>query len=126
MQRDSGEWPAFGDRLSPSSDDEDYEEYLRQQRDEFVETTQARLETLDHELGRLNQQARDTENETRIRWDETWQDLKDRRRAAHQCLQDILNQPAPTWHRLVPRVDSVRQDLAVAIARARDDFRMRR
>lgn len=107
----------------------DYEaatEYLRQKRDEFVEVTEARLETLDHELARLNQQASDAEVDVHRHWHDTWGRLTRQRRAAQRRLHDVSVHSTEAWHDLAQGVDKARQDLAAAIAHARDEFKLSR
>jgi hypothetical protein len=98
----------------------------KQRRDEFVESTQSRLEVLDHELGRLDQQSREAADDVRARWLITRTDLGRRRQAVWQRLDRFRSREANVWLHETRKLDDARQDLSAAIAEARKQLRQPR
>lgn len=99
-------------------------DYARQKRDEFAEATQARLETLDRELARLDHQAGEAGTAVQERWRAMQSILMRRRNFAWKKFQELKGHAVDAWRDLGGRVDDARQDLSSAIAVARDRFRL--
>lgn len=102
------------------------DEFIRQLRHEFMEVTQTRLETLDHELARLDEQAREAGNEVFDRWQVARADMNTRRRRIWDQLQQLPAQGSEDWYAIAHGIDDFRQDLSAAIAQARGDFKLTR
>lgn len=102
------------------------DEFIRQLRHEFMEVTQTRLETLDHELARLDEQAREAGNEVFDRWQVARADMNTRRRRIWDQLQQLPGQGSEDWYTIAHGIDDIRQDLSAAIAQARGEFKLTR
>lgn len=105
---------------------EQADEFIRQLRHEFMEVTQTRLETLDHELARLDEQAREAGDEVFDRWRTLRADMNLRRRRVWDQLQQLSGRDTEDWYRVAHGIDDIRQDLSAAIAQARGEFRLTR
>lgn len=102
------------------------DEFIRQLRHEFMEVTQTRLETLDHELARLDEQAREAGDEVFDRWRDLRAAMNLSRRRVWDQLQRLPTQGAEDWYSIAHGIDDIRQDLAAAIAQARGEFKLTR
>lgn len=102
------------------------DDFIRQLRSEFMEVTQTRLETLDHELARLDEQARDAGDEVFDRWRVVRADMNLRRRRVWDQLQQLPAQDSEDWYSIAHGIDDIRQDLSAAIAQARGEFKLTR
>lgn len=91
----------------------------RRQRDAFVESTQSRLEVLDHELSRLDEQARELDDFEKLQWLQKRNELSEQRRCAWQKLQHVRSDSTTAWLHLVNEIDSARQDLSASISELR-------
>jgi hypothetical protein len=100
--------------------------YLRQKRDEFVEATEARLEVLNHELGRLDQRAREADGKIRDKWMMTRAELTRRRHLVCEYLQILKSLPISHWAKAARGIDDARQDLSAAIAHSREELQLAR
>ena len=101
-------------------------EYIKQKRDELVESTQSRLEVLNHEMARLDQQARESSDEVRANWLVTRVSLARHRRLAWDQLESLRSHSAEAWSRETYVLDDVRQDFSAAISEARKQLRRTR
>lgn len=111
---------------SSAKDVELADEFIRQLRHEFMEVTQTRLETLDHELARLDEQAREAGDEVFDRWRLARADMNVRRRQVWDQLQRLPAQGWEDWYTIAHGIDDIRQDLSAAIAQARGEFKLTR
>lgn len=91
----------------------------RQQRDAFVESTQSRLEVLDHELSRLDEQARELDDIEKLQWLRKRGELNEQRRRAWQKLQHVRSDSTTAWLHVAQEIDSARQDLSASISELR-------
>lgn len=98
-------------------------EYIKQKRDELVESTQSRLEVLDHEMARLDQQARESTDEVRANWVVTRANLSRVRRLAWEQLESLRSHDAEPWSQETYVLDHARQNFSAAIAEARKQLR---
>lgn len=102
------------------------DEFIRQLRHEFMEVTQTRLEALDHELARLDEQAREAGDEVFDRWRVVRAAMNMRRRRVWDQLQQLPAQGSEDWYSIAHGIDDIRQDLSAAIAQARGEFKLTR
>jgi hypothetical protein len=98
-------------------------EYVKQKRDELVESTQSRLEVLDHEMARLDQQARESSDEVRANWVLTRANLTRHRRLAWEQLESLRSQETEPWSQDTYVLDDARQNFSAAIGEARKQLR---
>jgi hypothetical protein len=117
------EQPIFHDDLDSASLTN---EYIKQKRDELVESTQSRLEVLDHEMARLDQQARESSDEIRANWLVTRTDLARHRRLAWEQLERLRSHDAEPWSQETYVLDDARQNFSAAISEARKQLRRAR
>jgi len=101
-------------------------DYLTHKKASFVEVTRGRLESLDHDLARLQQQARELNDARCPRWNRVQGELIHRRRHAWQTFQRLTVHTEHSWNNLAARMDDLRQDLAAALSRARRELNLLR
>jgi hypothetical protein len=114
------------DELSKREITDAIEEYLTYKKASFVEVTRGRLESLDHELARLQQQARELNDARCTRWNRVQGELIHRRRHAWQAFQRLTVHTEHSWNNLAARMDDLRQDLAASLSRVRRELNLLR
>jgi len=112
--------------FAPPSIAQEPSEDLRHWRDAFLELTRSRLESLEHEFARLNQQARETESSIQTEWGEIHCIACHWRRRIRLLQDELLSSPPVRWPQTVDDLDQQRQDLAMLLAHARSRLGQRR
>ena len=97
-------------------------EFSKQTKEEFQQSLEARLKSLDAEIAKLREKGRGLQDEARANWDRKMTELETKREAASARLAEVGQSSAEAWKDVRQGAQSAWEDLDKAFREAAREF----